>query len=355
MMNAASLSGLDPRDIDDVLKHAARFERELRGARVLVTGATGWFGTWLLDALVALNRAKSLDLRIVALSRRPEVFARLYPELHAAEEIEWIAADVRDAHLAVDGPITHVIHAATEASAKLNAENPDRMFDTIVSGTRNLLRWAAPHRDAKILLISSGAVYGVQPPAIERLVEDYRGAPDVLDPGNAYAEGKRAAEQLAAIWHATRGLHITIARCFAFVGPHMPFDSHFAIGNFIRDALEGDEIHIKGDGKPLRSYLYMSDLVVWLLTILVEGRAMRPYNVGADEAVSIAALANRCAAASGREVRVRVDGNSAGGRHYVPDTTRARDELGLATRVALDDAIGRTVDWKLHVPEEVSA
>ncbi len=354
-MNPASLSRLDTRDIDDVLAQATRFASELRGARVLVTGATGWFGTWLLDALVALNRAKSLELRIVAVSRRPDAFARLHPELHAADEIEWIAADVRDASFAIDGPITHVVHAATEASAKLNAENPDRMFDTIVSGTRNLLRWAALHRDAKILLISSGAVYGVQPLEIERLSEDYRGAPDVLDPGNAYAEGKRAAEQLAAIWHATRGLHITIARCFAFVGPHMPFDAHFAIGNFIRDVLEGDEIHIKGDGKPLRSYLYMSDLVVWLLTILIEGRAMRPYNVGAEEAVSIAALATRCAAASGREVRVRIDGNSPGGRHFVPDTTRAREELGLGARVSLDDAIGRTLDWKLHVSEGVSA
>ena len=347
-MNAASLSGLDPRDIDDVLRHAARFEHDLRGARVLVTGATGWFGTWLLDALVALNRAKSLDLRIVAVSRRPDTFAQRYPELHAAEEIEWVAADVRDPGLDIDGPITHVIHAATEASARLNAEEPDRMFDTIVGGTRNLLQVAARHRDVKILLISSGAVYGVQPPELESLCEDYSGAPDVLDAGNAYAEGKRAAEQLAAIWHATRGLHITVARCFAFVGPHMPFDAHFAIGNFIRDALEGDEIHIKGDGKPLRSYLYMSDLVVWLLTILVEGRAMRPYNVGAEEAVSIAALAARCAAASDRDVRVRIDGNSAGGRNYVPDTSRARDELGLVARVPLDEAIRRTAAWKLR-------
>lgn len=345
-MGTASLSGLDARDIGDVLRHAARFERELRGARIVVTGATGWFGTWLLDALVALNRAKSLDLRVVAVSRRPDAFAERQPELHAAEEIEWVAADVRDAGLDIAGPITHAIHAATEASAKLNAEEPDRMFDTIVSGTRNLLQAVAPHRGVKALLVGSGAVYGVQPPGTPRLAEDHRGAPDVLDAGNAYAEGKRAAEQLAAIWHATRGLHVTIARCFAFVGPHMPFDAHFAIGNFIRDALEGDEIHIKGDGKPLRSYLYMSDLVVWLLTILVEGRAMRPYNVGSEDAVSIAALAARCAAAGGRDIRVRIDGGPAGGRHYVPDTTRARNELGLVTHVPLDEAIGRTVTWK---------
>lgn len=345
-MNAAPLSGLDARDIDDVLRHGARFGHELRGARVLVTGATGWFGTWLLDALVALNRAGSLDLRIVALSRRPDAFAERHPELHAAGEIEWLAADVRDPDLAIAGPITHVMHAATEASAKLNVEEPDRMFDTIVSGTRNLLRAVARYRGVKILLVSSGAVYGVQPPGVARLAEDYRGAPDVLDAGNAYAEGKRAAEQLAAIWHATRGLHITVARCFAFVGPHMPFGAHFAIGNFIRDALEGDEIHIKGDGKPLRSYLYMSDLVVWLLTILIEGRAMRPYNVGAEDALSVAALAARCARAGGRDVRVRIDGDPAGGRHYVPDTTRARDELGLVVRVPLDDAIGRTAAWK---------
>jgi len=339
-----SLSGLASRDIADMLAGGRRFADDLRGGRVLVTGATGWFGTWLLEALVALDRAHGLGLRIVAVSRDPEAFARKHPALHAAASIEWLRADVRDALPDCAGPVTHIVHAATESHARGAATAPDVLFETIVGGTINVLKLAARHPRTKVLLIGSGAVYGPQSDEAGPIAEERRTASDPLDPRNAYAEGKRAAESLAAIWHATHGVHATLARCFAFVGPHMPFDAHFAIGNFIRDALEGRAIRIEGDGRPRRSYLYMSDLVVWLLAILVAGRPMRPYNVGAPEAITIAALAERCAAAvGGRDVQVL--GRNAEGRDYVPDVTRAMRELDLAVTVPLDDAIARTAQW----------
>jgi len=350
-MNTGSLSGIGSQDLAEVLAQAPRLHVSLRGARILVTGATGWFGTWLLDALVAMNRAAGLDLRIVAVSRRPDAFAARHPRLHAAREIEWVAADVRDP-LTIAGSVTHVIHGATEASAKLNREQPDRMFDTIVSGTRHVLRVAAEHPGAKVLLISSGAVYGAQPAGLAALSEDHPLASDPLDAGHAYAEGKRAAEHLAAIWHASSAVPVTIARCFAFVGPHMPFDAHFAIGNFIRDAVDGDAIRIAGDGLPRRSYLYPTDLVVWLLTILVDGKPMRPYNVGAHASLSIRELADLCTAGAVGATEIVVAGAS-GGSDYVPDTRRARSELGLDVRVPLVDAIRRTTEWsrRLHAPQ----
>ena len=345
-MRVASLSGLANRDIDDILAEADRFADALRGARILVTGATGWFGTWLLDALVALDRSQALGLSIVAVSRDPGAFARRHPSLHAAPQIAWHEADVRDSLLDAPGPFSHVIHAATESDAKSNAAAPDRMFETIVLGTLNTLKLAAGSPGAKVLLVSSGAVYGAQPPELAALTEDHRGAPDLLDPASSYAEGKRAAEHLAAIWHATHGVHVTIARCFAFVGPHMPFDSHFAIGNFIRDALARTTIRIGGDGSPRRSYLYMSDLVVWLLTILVNGVPMRPYNVGASQSLRISTLAERCATLAGHGGDVRVLSTLRKGIDYVPDVGRALRELDLRVGTDLDDAIRRTMDWK---------
>ena len=340
-----SLSGLDDRDIADVVQQSSRFVDDLRDAHVLITGATGWFGTWLLDVLVALDRVHALGLAITAVSREPAAFAKKHPALHAAAAITWRRADVRDSLIDLSGPFTHIIHAATEASAKLNSESPDRMFETIVCGTTNVLKLAAQHPDVKLLLISSGAVYGAQPRDCERLDEDHRGAPDVLDPASAYAEGKRAAELLCAIWHATQGVHVTIARCFAFVGPHMPFDAHFAVGNFIRDAATKDEVVVEGDGTPLRSYQYMSDLMVWLLTILVAGHPMLPYNVGSDAPLTIAALAARVASIASADRSVRIANRFTGGNHYVPDVSRARRELGLSNHVTLDEAIDRTRQW----------
>lgn len=353
-MTPQSLSGLDRRDIAEVLAASERFAERLRVARVVVTGATGWFGTWLLDALVALDAAHRLGLRIVAVSRDPARFAARHPALHAAPIVEWVAADVRSA-IDVHGPVTHVIHAATEASAHLNESDPDRMFETIFGGTRHALALAARHPGCRVLLLGSGAVYGVQPAGVARLDEDHPGAPDVLDPGSAYAEGKRAAEQIAAIWHAKRDVPVLLARCFAFVGPHMPFDAHFAIGNFIRDAVDGREIRITGDGRPKRSYLYLTDLVVWLLAVLVEGRPMRPYNVGAEESVSIGAVARLCAGRTDAPVSVRIDGTDRPGRDYVPDVGRIRRELGVTITVPLAEAIARTVAWKMRLAAPVPA
>jgi nucleoside-diphosphate-sugar epimerase len=347
--HAVSLSGLDARDLDDILASASRWTNALRGARVLVTGATGWFGTWLLDALVALDRAHALDLAIVAVSRDPVRFTARHPAL--ASKVEWIAADVRAADFAIEGRVTHVIHAATEASAALNTAAPGLMFDTIVDGTRNVLRAAADAGARRVLLLSSGAVYGPQPANVERLDENHAGSPDPLAVANAYAEGKRAAEQIAAIACASRGLDVAIARCFAFVGPHMPFDTHFAIGNFIRDALASERIVVRGDGTPRRSYLYPTDLVTWLLTLLVEAKPLRAYNVGSPDAVTIGDLAHRVARVvgelTGRTADVVIAAESTGGASYVPSTERATRELGLAVRCPLDDAIRRTARWKI--------
>jgi nucleoside-diphosphate-sugar epimerase len=345
-------------DIARLLARTPSLWEPFRGASLFISGGTGFFGVWLLEAILAANRERSLGCRVMVLSRDPSRFAAKAPHLAADHSVFLIEGDVRDFPFPA-GPVTHVIHAATEASAALNGTDPQAMFDVCVDGTRRMLALAQEKRASRFLFTSSGAVYGRQPPELTHLPEDFHGGPDPLDVRSAYAEGKRAAELLCAM--AARpsaaggaGLHVSIARCFAFVGPHLPLDTHFAIGNFIRDCAAGGPIRIGGDGTPFRSYLYAADLVEWLFTILLCGESGRAYNVGSEEAVSIRSLAYRVADVAvtvwpdrGRPEVLMAKQPEPGvaAERYVPSCGRARSELGLTPATSLDDAIRRTLLW----------
>lgn len=325
---------LPSRDVDHVL--SANPWRELHGARIFITGGTGFIGTWLLETLLAARERFSLDTSAVVLTRNAAAFRAKAP--HLASAVTLIEGDVRTFAFPA-GEFPFVIHAATDASAKLNDERPREMFDTIVSGTRRVLEFAEQRRARRFLLTSSGAVYGQQPYDVDHVDEEFRG-----DPKSAYAEGKRAAELLCA----TAPFDALIARCFAFVGPHLPLDIHFAIGNFIGDALAGRALAIRGDGTPRRSYLYAADLAIWLWTILFRGAPRRPYNVGSERSVSILETAQAVAAAVDPPLEITVAGVPDPHRpaeRYVPSTARARRELGVAETVPLEDAIARTLAW----------
>lgn len=331
----------------DDLAHTRELWAEARGCSFFITGGTGFFGMWLLESFAYVNEALGLDMRITVLTRDLGAFARKAPHLTSRSDLMFVQGDVRSFAFP-EGNFDYVVHAATEASAKFNEEAPQEMLDSIIGGTRHVLDFASRCEVKKLLLTSSGAVYGKQPAEIDHISEDYLGAPDPLNPGSAYGEGKRAAEHMCAV-HARRfGCEAKIARCFAFVGPHLPLDAHFAIGNFIRDALRGDSIRIGGDGTPMRSYLYASDLAVWLWTILFKAPSARAYNVGSAEDLSIEQLGKIVNSSLGNTAGVLLAENPVSLRptaRYVPAIERANEELGLQVRILLSDAIRRTASW----------
>jgi dTDP-glucose 4,6-dehydratase len=333
-------------DLEHVLANTQGLWDELRGQRIFITGGTGFFGCWLLESFLWANDKLALGASATVLTRNPEAFQRKAPHLAGHSSVRLHSGDVRSYQFP-DGQFSHVIHAATESSTKLNEQDPLSMLDTIVQGTRQTLDFAVACGARKFLFTSSGAVYGEQPSELSHIPETYVGSPDTMDPRSAYGEGKRAAELLCAIYHREHGIETKIARCFAFVGPYLTLDAHFAAGNFIRDAMRGGPIRVEGDGRPYRSYLYAADLAIWLWTILMRGAPCRPYNVGSDEALTVAQVA-MCVSESAGGVAVEIAERAEKGtprRRYVPATGRVREELRLRQHVPLDAAVARTLAW----------
>jgi dTDP-glucose 4,6-dehydratase len=334
-------------DLDHILDHTRDLWAQVRGKRIFITGGTGFFGCWLLESFCWANDHLDLRASVTVLTRNPQIFTHKVPHLAAHPAIRLYVGDVRSFDFPA-GEFSYVIHAATETSAQLNGGDPLLMLDTIVEGTRRTLEFARQCGAQKFLLTSSGAVYGKQPPEMTHIPEDYVGAPDPLDPRSVYGEGKRVAEHLCALYSKQYGVQTKIARCFAFVGPYLPLDIHFAIGNFIRDGLRGGPICVKGDGTSYRSYLYAADLAIWLWTILCKGESCRPYNVGSDEPISILELAYKVVSCLSDQVEVLVMSKPVPGRapaRYVPNIDRGKSEIGLQIYIGIESTIRKTISW----------
>ena len=315
---------------------------------LFLTGGTGFFGRSLLRHIDAANQTQQeTPWEVTVLTRSPGSFLASYPEFSDRAWLTFHAGDILagQSGFPEHKAFTHVIHAAADSTLGPKMPSLDR-FDQIVAGTRNVLDFAVRSGAKRFLLTSSGGVYGAPPPEVEKIPETYLGMPDPLWAANTYSVSKRLAEHLCALYQEKHGLETIVARCFAFAGPDLPLDAHFAIGNFVRDALERPEVTVNGKGLPIRSYLYQDDLATWLMSLLTNGRSGEAYNVGSDEGISIAELANlvRDLLAPGKPVHLKGSpvADSAVRNRYVPSIDKARRELGLEIKTSLADAIRLT-------------
>ncbi len=348
---------LNSRDLNEVLAQAAPAFATLQGARIFITGGTGFFGHWLLETLLHANRALDLHVQATVLTRKAEAFKSRSPHIACSPHVTLLEGDICSFTFP-DVAHTHVIHAATDSGGAQHARAPYALAESIVDGTRRVLQFARHTGAKRLLYTSSGAVYG-RSTTLMQTPETYTGASDPLLLQSSYDESKRMAEHLCVAYSHDAGLDCVIARCFAFVGPHLPLNQHFAIGNFLDAAIRNEPIRISGDGTPRRSWLYMSDLAAWLWTLLATGKSNRAYNVGSDEGYTIAEAAQLTAAtlrSDGlRSSTLTIDIASkpkpdAPLNSYVPNIERAREELGVRVTVSLSEALKRTAEWHGYSP-----
>lgn len=315
------------------------------GIRILLTGGTGFFGRALLRHFLASDMG--IDATLCVLSRDPQRFKVEYPQLASSKQVSFIQGNIQDsASLPWDHSFSHVLHAATDSTLGPRL-SPLQRFNQIVQGTSNILDLAVATGTERFLLTSSGGIYGQQPSDLEAIPEDWQGSPPLNQTNSAYSQAKRAAEHLCALYREMHGLTTIVARCFAFIGPDLPLDVHFAIGNFIRDAITAEQITVMGDGSPLRTYLDQNDLAHWLWTLLLEGYDGETYNVGSDRIISIAELAHlvRDLVAPEKPVQILGKSNPTNSRsRYIPSIKKIYSAHGLIPKVQLEQSIIKTAE-----------
>lgn len=343
---AGGVKPLPAEDLEHILRHTGPLWDAARGRRIFISGGTGFFGAWLLESLAFCNRRLDLDLSATVLSRDPVRFLRRLPHLAHEDSVRLLHGDVRDFAFPA-GSFDYVIHGATPTSG--DEARPPELPANMVAGAARMLEMAKARGTRRFLFTSSGAVYGEQPDQMSHILEDYPGSSNGL---TAYGEAKLESERVCRQCAQESGIELALARCFTFVGPHLPLDLNFAIGNFIGDALAGRTIRIGGDGTPVRSYLYAADLAIWLWTLLLQpvGVSSEPqvYNVGSGEAISIEELARMVVEELNSSLRVEIAQTQKPGaprQRYVPDVTKAEKQLGLRPLIPLRQAIRRTADW----------
>lgn len=338
-------------DLNLVFENTKNLWLESENKTIFLTGGTGFFGIWLLMSFIFINRKLKLKAKIIVLTRDVNKFLDKNKWIKEYNEITFLEGDVLNFDF-IEDDIDYIIHAATEASVKLNDEQPLVMFETVVNGTKRVLEFAELKKVKSFLLTSSGAVYGKQPSDIANISENFIGAPIPSDAASMYGEGKRMAELLCAAHYKLFDLPVKIARCYAFLGPFLELNSHFAAGNFIKNLLDKNDIIIEGDGTPYRSYMYPADLAVWLWTILFKGENNSPYNVGSDRSITISDLATLISKQDSLnhiKVIVKTKPSNNPPLRYVPNIDKAVQGLNLGVYTSLETSVAKTIFFNKNI------
>jgi len=320
-------------------RHDAMFKlaANIGDKRYFITGASGLFGSWFISFIDWCHARQISSPQITALVRQNTIPVRSFikPVIGSLESFNERSKFDRLIHLA----------APSARDTYYGMSDRDKL-QQLYLGTKNILDFASNNVDGRCLFASSGAVYGGFPIGHNTpITELNRSAPLPVEVGVGLGLGKRVTEFLVNDYCRDGSIDAVIARCFGFVGPGLPTDLHYAIGNFVFSAVQGKDIVVNGDGAPIRSFMYLGDAIYWLLEILENGNSGEDYNVGSTEAISIEELAKLTQECINPDIKIIIKGisNSSPGNpinyFYVPDVTKSLSSFNLLPPVTLQDAI----------------
>lgn len=254
---------------------------KLKDTKILISGAGGLIGSFLTDVLMWQNQKTGMNCHIYAAGRNEAAARERFSGYWGNPLFTFVRHDITDP-LNRKEEFDYILHLASNTHPKAYATQPISTITTNVTGTENLLRYAAEHGIRRFLFASSNEIYGENRGDAEFFTEEYCGYIDCNTLRAGYSESKRCGEALCQAYRREKGLDIVIPRFTRSYGPTLLLSDTKAMSQFIRNAISGEDIVLKSAGNQYYSYTYVADAAAGLLTVLLQGKNGEAYNV-ADE------------------------------------------------------------------------
>ncbi|MCD7825916.1 MAG: NAD-dependent epimerase/dehydratase family protein [Clostridiaceae bacterium] len=323
---------------------------KLSNASIMITGASGLIGSFMVDVLMLKNINESFGCKVFAVGRNQKKAYEIFHDYLDNSLFEFIKHDINyPLHMDFSDSVDYVLHLASNTHPLAYATDPIGTITANIIGTNNLLQFASEHNTRRFAFASSNEIYGENRGDVEFFSEDYCGYINSNTMRAGYPESKRCGEALCQAYLKQKGLEIVIPRLTRSYGPTMLMTDTKAISQFIRKAIDGEDIILKSAGNQYYSYTYVSDAVSGLLTALLKGVSGEAYNIADIKSdITLKELANLIANSVGRKVVFEIPDDLE--RSGYSTATKARidgsklQNLGWSAKYDITNGIQRTID-----------
>jgi nucleoside-diphosphate-sugar epimerase len=309
---------------------------KLKGKSLLISGATGLIGSFLIDVIMFRNKEQNMNCMVYALGRSEDKAKTRFGYCYESDYFQFIPYDINKPFVRDDiGDVDYVLHLASNTHPVAYATDPVGTITTNIIGTQNMLEFAYAHHVVRCAFTSSNEIYGENRGDVEKFGEEYCGYIDCNTMRAGYPESKRCGEALCQAYIKQKGMDIVIPRLTRSYGPTMLMSDTKAISQFIRKAIAGEDIVLKSEGTQYYSYTYMADAVCGLLYVLLLGEKGEAYNIADDASdIMLKDLARIIANTVGCEVVFEI-----------PDAVESAG-YSKATKARLDSTKLQGLGWK---------
>lgn len=333
-------------DIKQIISDSIAWPK-LKNTTVLITGASGMIGSYMLYVLIKLNDIYNYNIKIIGMVRNIEKVAK---EVRDRSDVSIIIGDVTNP-LTIDEDVHYIIHAASPASPLIMQNKPVETIAANTIGTFNTLTLAKEKHALGYLFVSSREIYGQPAEGQEYFFEDTYGFVDQLNPRSCYSEGKKAAETMCVCFKEEYGLNTKIARLAHTYGPGMSIYDGRVQADFLKNVYHNEDIVLKSEGTAVRTYTYISDAVAAIYRILLNSEDI-VYNIGNEKGkVSIKELAEIMVSIyPERNLKLVFDIPEGGTKGTAPYTlgilsSKKLREIGWSPKYSVKDGFRRTLEY----------